>query len=100
MPDTQEQHRMVLTTAQMAALKAICEADTIPATQRFIVVVQTVFGWSLVAQAETIQPTNHAIPTEQWQEICGWFTTLGGPTSDAVHYGLTWMDRGPSAYNE
>lgn len=49
-------------------------------------------------EMETVNPTEYAIPEEQWKAVCQRLIDLDDPSAiNRVNYGLTWVNVGPSA---
>jgi hypothetical protein len=100
MTDPEQQH-ITLPAAVMACIKAITGDESIPPPSRLSGVLLLIFGYAWYERQDTIDPRSIALPSEQWREVCGMLTNGVGsdPLSD-VNLGLSFMNSGPSAYEE
>lgn len=85
----------------MSALRATIADDTISQQDRLeaVVIIANSYGlW--VRQSDLIDPSNFAVPNEQWVEIADLLTKMakGASPLSAVNASLSWMNYGPSAY--
>jgi hypothetical protein len=96
-PDMQQ--RVTLPPGLLASIKAIASDETMPPAYRLTGVLMMVFGFAWYEQQDAIDPTAIALPSAQWQEVCGMLSS--GVALDpiaGVNLGLSWMNSGPSAY--
>jgi len=96
-----EQQRVTLPVGLMAAIKTITSDEELLPGYRLSGVMMIVFGFAWYERQESVDPTAVALPSAQWREICG---LLGsGVALDpiaGVNLGLSWMNSGPSAYED
>lgn len=95
------QHRVKLPPAIMAALRTVASDQNMSAAERLEAVLILVFGYALFQQQDSIDGRQVALPNEQWLEVCGFL--VDGVYQDrvtGVNLGLSWMNKGPTSYND
>lgn len=98
------EQRITLPSSLIESIKSIaCEQDIAPG-HRLSGVLMMIYGYAWFEQqpAYSIDPTTIQLPTTQWLEVCG-YLTQGAAAIDAiagVKLGLSFMNQGPSAYND
>jgi hypothetical protein len=99
--DKPEQQRVTMTPDAMAAIKVLAASESLDPWQRLTAVMLLVWGFAWYDKQPRIDPTLLALPSAQWQEICGYLTSgAPGDPIDRVNLGLAWMNSGPSAYED
>lgn len=93
-----KQQHLVLSDEAMAAIKAITSSPDLDPATAFVATILFTFGCALWDRAERFDPRSVAIPSEQWEEICGQLTQLKGSVINQVNYGLDWVNQGPSSF--
>lgn len=94
----EEKQRITLPESLMLAVRAITDDASMAPNHRFFGVLMVIWGFAWYERQAAVDPTAIALPSAQWQEICGWFTGMDDDPVARVNFGLSWMNSGPSAY--
>lgn len=81
-------------------IEAIAKDKTLSAQERFSAMVLAAFGGIMFQAAPAGNAMDYAIPKDQWERLAGAFISLDEDAIAAVNYGLSWVNSGPSAYEE
>lgn len=93
------QQRVTLPASVLASIKAITLDQTMPPGHRLTGVLMIVYGFAWYERQEKVDPTAIALPSAQWQQVCGLLAS--GVALDpiaGVNLGLSWLNSGPSVY--
>jgi hypothetical protein len=96
-----EKQRVTLPASLLAVIKSITSDEDLMPGHRLSGVLLMVWGYAWYERQESVDPTAVALPSAQWREICGYLTS--GVDLDplaGVNLGLSWMNSGPSAYED
>lgn len=99
MTDRAEQQRVILPAGILKAIRTIASDATLAPSERLTGALVLTFGFAWYEQQDAIDATAIALPSAQWQEVCGMLSS--GVALDpiaGVNLGLSWMNSGPSAY--
>lgn len=95
-----DQVKKPLPDSLIKAMRAIVDSPDATPTEKSEAVVLIAHGYGLFSKHEgTIDPTDYAIPKEQWELISDMLMSVGGRDAiETVNYALMWMNIGPSSY--
>lgn len=95
------QRRVTLHPVILTCIKAIASDASLSPDARLTGVLLLIYGWDWYHLQDRVDPQALALPSKQWLEICGWMTA-GVPEDriDAVNLGMSFMNSGPSSYED
>lgn len=101
MAGTTEQRRVTLPASVMLSAKAISSDPSMHPQHRLSGVLMLIYGWAWVEQQTKIDPRDLAVPKSQWLAVAECLTH-GVPEDaiSAVNLGMSFVNSGPSSYND
>jgi hypothetical protein len=96
-----EQQRVTLPRSVMTAIAAVATHQPMLPHERLEAVLWLIYGWAWYDRQESVDPTAIAIPSTQWHTISTFL--MRAPKDDpidSVNLALSFMNSGPSAFDE
>jgi hypothetical protein len=98
---TDTQQCIELPPSLMGCITALAADARLTAGVRLTGVLMMIYGWAWYERQESIDPTAIAMPKHQWFEVCSQLVHgVPDDTVTSVNLGLSFMNSGPSAYDE
>ncbi len=100
---TEQRTRQLITLppSLMASIKAISSEEDMPPGHRLSGVLMVIWGYAWFEQQGMIDPSSIALPEAQLNEVRDMLANGVAIDSIAgVNLGLSWMNQGPSGYDD